>query len=206
MTETCAAGTNLPIDMPPGKEGSVGLPLPGIMIDIVDPDQPQRRLAPGDIGEIRISGPNICTSYWRRPEETMGSRCGDALLTGDLARMDEDGFVYIVERKKDMIVSSGYNVYPLAIENALLEHPAIAEAMVIGVKDAYRGEAAKAFVVLHPGQAPFSLDELRLFLSDRLGRHEMPQALVFRSDLPKTSVGKYSRKMLRDEDAANGVE
>ncbi|OQW49644.1 AMP-binding protein [Candidatus Raskinella chloraquaticus] len=206
MTETCAAGTNLPVNMPPGKEGSVGLPLPGIMIDIVDPDQPQRTLAPGDIGEIRISGPNICTSYWRRPAETKASRRGDALLTGDLARMDEDGFIYIVERKKDLIVSSGYNVYPLAIENALLEHPAIAEAVVIGVKDAYRGEAAKAFVVLHPGKAPFSLDELRLFLSDRLGRHEMPQALVFRSDLPKTSVGKYSRKMLRDQDAANGME
>ena len=206
MTETCAAGTNLPVDMPAGKEGSVGLPLPGLLIDIVDPAQPQRVLRRGDIGEIRISGPNICASYWRRPEETTASRCGGALLTGDLARMDEDGFIYIVGRKTDLIVSSGYNVYPLAIENALLEHPAIAEAVVIGVKDAYRGEAAKAFVVLHPGQEPFALDDLRLFLGERLGRHEMPQALEFRSDLPKTSVGKYSRKMLRDEDAANRME
>jgi long-chain acyl-CoA synthetase len=114
--------------------------------------------------------------------------------------MEEDGYFYLVDRKKDMIVSGGFNVYPRTIEEAVYEHPAVAEVIVIGVPDNYRGEAAKAFVQLKPGAAAFTLDELRAFLADKLGRHEMPTHLEFRGALPKTAVGKLSKKELIDEE------
>jgi long-chain acyl-CoA synthetase len=122
------------------------------------------------------------------------------LLTGDIGYMDEDGYFYLVDRKKDMIVSGGFNVYPRSIEEAIYEHPGVAETIVIGVPDAYRGEAAKAFVRLRPGAAAFTLDELRSFLADKLGRHELPAHLEFRDALPKTAVGKLSKKELIEEE------
>lgn len=200
MTETCAAGTNLPLNIPEGKRGSAGLPLPGITLQIVDADNPDQILGVNEVGEIRIKGPNIANAYWRREADGPSSWREGFFYTGDLARMDEDGFIYIVDRKKDMIISSGFNVYPLAIENAVIEHPSVAEVMVIGVPDDYRGEAAKAFVMLKPGAAQFTLDELRTFLGDKLGRHELPQALAIVTSLPKTAVGKYSRKALREQE------
>ena len=114
--------------------------------------------------------------------------------------MDEDGYFYLVDRKKDMILSGGFNVYPRSIEEAIYEHASVAEVIVIGVPDAYRGEAAKAFVQLKPGAAVFTLDELRAFLSDKIGRHEMPAHLEFRDTLPKTAVGKLSKKELVAEE------
>ena len=114
--------------------------------------------------------------------------------------MDEDGYFYLVDRKKDMIISGGFNVYPSVIEEAIYEHPAVAEVSVIGVPDSYRGEAAKAFVQLKPGAARFTLDELRAFLADKLGKHEMPAHLEFRDALPKTAVGKLSKKELIEEE------
>src|SRR5262249_38900125 len=114
--------------------------------------------------------------------------------------MDEDGYFYLVDRKKDLIISGGFNVYPHAIEAAIYEHPAVAAAVVIGVPDAYRGEAAKAFVELRAGAAPFSLDELRGFLAHQLGRHEIPAPLEFRPPLPKPAVGKLSKKELLEEE------
>jgi long-chain acyl-CoA synthetase len=195
MTETSPAGTGLPREWV-GKAGSVGLPLPGIMMDIVALDDPRRRLAPGEKGEIRIKGPNVTRGYWNAPEETAAAFVDGYLLTGDIGTMDEDGYFYLVDRKKDMIVSGGFNVYPSTIEEAIYEHPAVAEVIVIGVPDAYRGEAAKAFVQLKPGAAAFTLDELRAFLADKVGRHEMPAHLEFRDALPKTAVGKLSKKEL----------
>jgi long-chain acyl-CoA synthetase len=199
MTETSPAGTNLPREWV-GKAGSVGLPLPGIMMDIVALDDPRRRLPPGEKGEIRIKGPNVTRGYWNAPEETAAAFVDGYLLTGDIGYMDEDGWFYLVDRKKDMIVSGGFNVYPRTIEEAIYEHPAVAEVIVIGVPDAYRGEAAKAFVQLKPGTAGFTLDELRAFLADKIGRHEMPAHLEFRDALPKTAVGKLSKKELIDEE------
>ena len=114
--------------------------------------------------------------------------------------MDEDGYFYLVDRKKDMIISGGFNVYPRTIEEAIYEHPAVAEVSVIGVADGYRGEAAKAFVQLKPGAAAFTLEELRTFLADKLGRHELPAHLEFRDALPKTAVGKLSKKELIEEE------
>jgi long-chain acyl-CoA synthetase len=114
--------------------------------------------------------------------------------------MDEDGYFYLVDRKKDMIISGGFNVYPRTIEEAVYEHPSVAEVIVIGVPDSYRGEAAKAFVQLKPGAAAFTLEELRAFLADKIGRHEMPAHLEFRDTLPKTTVGKLSKKELIEEE------
>jgi long-chain acyl-CoA synthetase len=142
----------------------------------------------------------VTPGYWNRPEETAEAFSDGYLLTGDVGYMAEDGYFYIVDRKKDMIISGGFNIYPQMIEQAIYEHPAVGECIVIGVPDPYRGEAAKAFVSLRAGAEPFTLDELLGFLADRLGRHELPAALEFRDTLPKTSVGKLSRKELREEE------
>jgi long-chain acyl-CoA synthetase len=199
MTETSPAGTAMPREWT-GKAGSVGLPLPGIVMDIVALDDPRRRLKPGEKGEIRIKGPNVTKGYWNAPEETAAAFADGFLLTGDIGYMDEDGYFYLVDRKKDMIISGGFNVYPRTIEEAIYEHPAVAEVVVIGVPDAYRGEAAKAFVQLKADARPFTLDELRGFLADKIGRHEMPAHLEFRDALPKTAVGKLSKKELIAEE------
>jgi long-chain acyl-CoA synthetase len=199
MTETSPAGTSLPRDCT-NKAGSVGLPLPGILMDVVALDDPRRRLGPGEKGEIRIKGPNVTKGYWNAPAETAAAFVDGYFLTGDIGIMDEDGFFYLVDRKKDMIISGGFNVYPRSIEEAIYEHPGVAEVIVIGVPDAYRGEAAKAFVQLKAGAKPFTLDELRAFLADKLGRHELPAHLEFRDALPKTAVGKLSKKELIEEE------
>jgi len=123
------------------------------------------------------------------------------LRTGDVAIMDEDGFVFIVDRTKDMILCSGFNVYPRNLEDAIYRHPAVAEATVIGIPDEYRGQSPKAFVRLKEGAAPFTLAELQAFLKDKLGKHEMVQALDIRAELPKTPVGKLSKKELYQEEA-----
>ncbi|MBO0765822.1 MAG: dicarboxylate--CoA ligase PimA [Hyphomicrobiaceae bacterium] len=200
MTETSPAGTSVPLNCSPEKTGTVGLPMPGIAMDIVALDNPRRRLPPGEKGEIRIKGPNVTKGYWNAPQETAAAFVEGYLLTGDIGTMDEDGYFYVVDRKKDMLVSGGFNVYPHAIEEAIYEHPAVAEVVVIGVPDAYRGEAAKAFVQLKSGAVGFTLDELRAFLADKLGRHELPHHLEFRDALPKTAVGKLSKKELIAEE------
>jgi long-chain acyl-CoA synthetase len=199
MTETSPAGTALPREWT-GKAGSVGLPLPGILMDIVALDDPRRRLGSGEKGEIRIRGPNVTKGYWNAPQETAAAFIDGYLLTGDIGYMDEDGYFYLVDRKKDMIISGGFNVYPRTIEEAIYEHASVAEVIVIGVPDAYRGEAAKAFVQLKTGAQAFALEELRAFLADKLGRHELPAHLEFRDTLPKTPVGKLSKKELIEEE------
>jgi long-chain acyl-CoA synthetase len=197
MTETCSPGTSHPPEGPE-KPGSIGLMLPGIEIDVVALDDPKKILAAGEIGEIRIRGPNVTRGYWNRAKETAEAFVGDRFLTGDIGYMDDDGYLYLVDRKKDMIISGGFNVYPQMIEQAIYEHPAVQEVIVIGIPDDYRGEAAKAFVKLRAGAASFTLDELKAFLAGKLGKHEIPAALDFVDDLPRTSVGKLSRHELRN--------
>ena len=169
-------------------------------MEIVALDNPRQVLNPGEKGEIRVKGPNVTKGYWNSPEETANAFVDEYLLTGDIGYMDEDGYFYLVDRKKDMIISGGFNVYPRTIEEAIYEHPSVAEVSVIAVPDAYRGEAAKAFVQLKPGAAAFSLDDLRTFLSDKVGRHELPAHVEFRDNLPKTAVGKLSKKELIEEE------
>jgi long-chain acyl-CoA synthetase len=201
MTETAPAGANIPANRP-DLRGSIGLPLPGLLMDVVALDDPRRQLAPGEIGEIRIKGPNVTRGYWNRPEETAAAFVDGYLLTGDIGYMDADGFFFLTDRKKDMIISGGFNVYPRMIEEAIYEHPAVEEVIVIGIADTYRGQAAKAFVKLKAGAVPFTLEALRDFLADKLGRHELPSALEFRDALPKTAVGKLSKKELVAEEKA----
>ena len=201
MTETCSPGTGHPKEGP-DKPGSIGLMLPGIEIDVVALDDPKKVLASGEVGEIRIRGPNVTKGYWNRPQETADAFVGDRFLTGDIGYVDKDGYFYLVDRKKDMIISGGFNVYPQMIEQAMYEHPAVHEVIVIGIPDDYRGEAAKAFVKLRAGAKPFSLDELKAFLTGKLGKHEIPAALEFVDELPRTSVGKLSRHELRNQQPA----
>jgi long-chain acyl-CoA synthetase len=196
MTETCSPGTGHPKEGP-DKPGSIGLMLPGIELDVVALDDPTKTLKPGEVGEIRIRGPNVTKGYWNRPAETAEAFVGDRFLTGDIGTMDDDGYFYLVDRKKDMIISGGFNVYPQMIEQAIYTHPAVHEVIVIGIVDDYRGEAAKAFVKLRAGAAPFSLEDLRAFLTGKLGKHELPAALDFVDELPRTTVGKLSRHEMR---------
>ena len=197
MTETCSPGTGHP-PAGPDKPGSIGLMLPGIELDVVALDDPSRVLPPNQTGEIRIKGPNVTRGYWNRPQETAEAFIDGRFLTGDIGYRDEDGYFYLVDRKKDMIISGGFNVYPQMIEQAIYTHPAVHEVLVIGIPDQYRGEAAKAFVTLKPGASPFTLDQLRSFLTGKLGKHELPAALEFVKELPRTAVGKLSRHELRN--------
>ena len=201
MTETAPAGTSNPVaPNAPRRKGSCGLPLPGVTIEIVDVDDPLKVLPQGATGEICIRGPNVMKGYWKKPEATQEAFAGGRFHTGDVGYMDEDGFVYIVDRKKDMILSGGFNVYPRTIEDAVYEHPAVAEVTVIGVPDDYRGQSAKAFIKLRDGAQPFSFEELKAFLTDKLGKHEMPAAMEIRDALPKTVIGKLSKKELVQEE------
>ncbi len=205
MTETCSPGTAHPKEGP-DKPGSIGLMLPGIEMDVVALDDATKVLPTGETGEIRIRGPNVTKGYWNRPKETAEAFVGDRFLTGDIGYMDADGYFYLVDRKKDMIISGGFNVYPQMIEQAMYQHPAVHEVIVIGIPDDYRGEAAKAFVKLRDGAAPFSLDELKAFLAGKLGKHEIPAALEFVDELPRTSVGKLSRHELRNRKPAQAKQ
>ena len=168
----------------------------------IDVANPEREVALGERGEICVKGPNVTKGYWKKPEETKNAMTADGFFrTGDVAIMDEDGFVYIVDRTKDMLLCGGFNVYPRNIEEAIYQHPSVEEVSVIGIPDAYRGETPKAFVKLKAGAPPLTLEELKAFLKDRLGKHEMIGALELRDELPKTPVGKISKKDLREYEA-----
>ncbi len=198
MTETSPVGAHL-LPERPFRSGEIGVPLPGIVMQVVALDDPARELAPGEVGEIRIKGPNVTPGYWRRPDENARAFVDGFFLTGDVGSMDATGYFTLVDRKKDMIISGGFNVYPRNIEEALYEHPDVAEAVVIGIAHAYRGQSAKAFVALRPGAPELTLEDLRAFLAERLGRHEIPTDLEIRDSLPKTPVGKLSRHALAIE-------
>jgi long-chain acyl-CoA synthetase len=201
MTETCAAGSRIPITVEP-RPGLIGTPLPNIEIRIVSLNDPTQVLGPNEVGELAIRGPNIFAGYWNQPELNKQSFVDGFFLTGDIGTMDPDGLFTIVDRKKRMIISGGFNVYPNMIENAIYEHPGVEEVIVIGVPDEYRGEAAKAFIKLKAGAEPVTLEALREFLKDRLGRHEMPTALELRESLPRSPVGKLLANVLADEECA----
>jgi long-chain acyl-CoA synthetase len=202
MTETSPSGTFSPMANP-HRGGSCGVPGPGIRIQFADLTDPTRYVALGEKGEICIQGPNVMKGYWNNPEATAEAFNADGYLrTGDVGYMDADGYVFIIDRTKDMLLCSGFNVYPRTIEEAIYAHPAVAEVCVIGIPDEYRGQTPKAFIALKPGAANVTLDEMKLFLKDRIGKHEMIGALAIRAELPKTPVGKLSKKTLVDEEDA----
>lgn len=178
--------------------GSIGLPWPDTDCRIVDSSTGEA-LPPGEVGELAVKGPQVMKGYWNRPEETAAVLQDGWLLTGDVGYMDEDGYFYIVDRKKDMIIAGGYNIYPREVEEVLFEHPAVQEAAVIGVPDPYRGETVKAFVVFKQGKQA-SEDELEKHCRNRLAAYKIPRQYEFRSELPKTMVGKVLRRQLQEED------
>lgn len=202
MTETSPAGIHTPFKGPL-PHGSIGLPQPRVEIEIVSNDDPTRVLGPNETGEIRIKGPNITSGYWNRPEDSKTAFVDGWFLTGDVGFMDENGFFSIVDRKKDLIISSGFKVFPQLVEQAIYEHADVEEVMVIGIPDAYRGESAKAFVKLREGSRPMTIETLTAFLDGKVGRHEMPKEIEVRAFLPRTAVGKLSKKDLREEIAAS---
>ena len=176
------------------KVGSVGVPLVDTIVEIRDPET--RALMPaGERGELVVRGPQVMKGYWNKPDETAAVLDAHGLRTGDIGYKDEDGYIFIVDRIKDVILSGGYNVYPRVIEDALYQHPDVAEAVVIGVADAYRGQAAKAFVVLRDGSGA-TPEALQTFLKDYVSKIELPKAVEIRASLPKTAVGKLSKKEL----------
>ncbi len=181
------------------KTGSFGLPLPGTTIEILSLEDGETVLPPGERGEICISGPQVMRGYWRKEGATAETIRNGRLHTGDIGYLDEEGYGYLVDRLKELIICSGFNVYPRMIEEALHEHPAIAEAAVCGIPDDYRGETVKAYVVRRQG-AGLTEADLMNFLADRLSRIEMPRIIEFRDSLPKSAVGKILKKeLLREE-------
>jgi long-chain acyl-CoA synthetase len=183
------------------KAGTIGMPLPDTLASVVDPDDPSRALPPGQSGELALRGPQVMLGYWNRPEETAQVLRDGWLLTGDMAVMDDEGYFTIVDRKKDLIIAGGYNIYPREVEEVLYQHPKIQEACVAGVPDPYRGETVKAFVVLRPGERATS-EEIREFAKGRLAAYKVPRSVEFRDELPKTLVGKVLRRALVEEERA----
>ncbi len=181
-----------------GKPGSIGLPLVGTTVEIRDPVT-RERVPTGAKGELVIRGPQVMRGYWNQPAETAVALDGFGLRTGDIGTVDEDGYIFIVDRIKDIILCGGYNVYPRVIEDALYQHPDVCEAVAIGIPDPYRGQSAKAFVVLRVGSAVHS-EDLTRFLGDYLSKIEQPKLIEIRESLPKTAVGKLSRKELVEEE------
>lgn len=177
------------------KPGSIGVPYPDTDCKIVDPEKGDQELPAGEEGELIIKGPQVMSGYWNRPNDTAVALRDGWLYTGDIARMDEDGYFYIVDRKKDMIIYGGNNIYPREVEEILYEHPKVAEAVCIGVPEKYFGEVVKAFIVLKDGMEA-TPEEIIEFCRPRLIKYKVPRQVEFRSELPKTMVGKFLRKDL----------
>ena len=181
------------------KPGSIGLPYPNTDCKIVDPDTGEQEMPVGEEGELIIKGPQVMKGYWNRPDETARTLRNGWLYTGDIARMDEDGYFYIVDRKKDMIIYGGYKIFPREVEEVLYEHPKVAEAVCIGIPEKFFGEVVKAFVVLKDG-AEAAPEEIIDFCRARLVKYKVPRQVEFRSELPKSMVGKILRKDLSIEE------
>jgi long-chain acyl-CoA synthetase len=180
------------------KSGSIGLPIPATESRIVDVEDGTRELPLGAVGELILRGPQVMKGYWNKPKETADVLRNGWLYTGDIARKDEDGYYYIVDRKKDLIIAGGFNIYPREVEEVLFENPVIQEAAVVGIPDSYRGETVKAFVVLKQGMTA-NADEIIAWCRERLASYKVPRQVEFRESLPKSGVGKYLRRQLRLE-------
>ncbi|HBY06246.1 MAG TPA: hypothetical protein DEH22_00035 [Chloroflexi bacterium] len=175
--------------------GSIGLPLPDVDARIINLDDEVTVLPPGEIGELVIRGPQVFKGYFNMPTETNNSLRDGWLYTGDIARMDEQGYFYIVDRKKELMKPGGFQVWPREVEEVIMDHPKVMDVGVAGVPDPYRGETVKAWVVLKPGEQA-DAEEIRAWCKDRLAKYKIPSEVEFRTELPKTNVGKILRREL----------
>jgi long-chain acyl-CoA synthetase len=181
------------------KIGTIGVPWPDTMAKIMDLETGQKEMAVGEVGELAIQGPQVMKGYWNRPDETAMVLRDGWLYTGDMAKMDADGYFQIVDRKKDMIIAGGFNIYPRDVEEVLYEHPKIKEVVVAGIPDEYRGETVKAYVILKDGETATE-EEIIEFCRSRMAKYKVPRAVEFRKELPKTMVGKILRRLLVEEE------
>ena len=184
--------------------GSIGVPLPDVEAKLValepDLDGKFTTVSQGQEGELALRGPQVMMGYWNKPEETANVKDAEGwLYTGDIAKMDEDGYFYIVDRKKDLIIASGYNIVPREVEEVLFMHPKVQEAVVAGIPHKVRGETVKAYVVLKEGKMA-SADEIIDFCKQHLAAYKVPTTVEFRSELPKSMVGKFLRRVLVEEE------
>ncbi|MHB1419760.1 MAG: long-chain-fatty-acid--CoA ligase [Bacillota bacterium] len=186
------------------KTGSIGVPLPNTLAKVVNSETAEE-LPQGEIGELAVKGPQVMKGYWYSPYETAAILKDGWLFTGDMARMDEEGYFYIVDRKKDMIIAGGYNIYPREIEEVLYTHPKIREAVVAAVPDEYRGETVKAYIVLKDGQEA-TAEEIIEFCRNKMAKYKLPRQVEFRDDLPKSMIGKVLRRLLVEEESRKAPE
>jgi long-chain acyl-CoA synthetase len=201
LTETSAVGARMPRHLPP-EDGAIGVPMPGIEIRIVSLTAPDEEVAVGEVGEIAMRGPTVFSGYFNDPEATAAAFHDGWFMTGDVGTMDDRGVITYVDRRRRVVFSGGFNVYPAAVERAIEAHPSVAAVIVIGIADEARGEATKAFVMQRPGTAPLTMRDLRHFLEDRLARHEMPVALEIRETLPRSAIGKLMPAVVAAEEKA----
>ena len=187
------------------KPGTVGIPVPDTDIRIVDLETGEEELPRGEIGEIIVKGPQNMMGYYKKPEETAQALRNGWVYTGDIGFFDEDGYLTIVDRKKDMIIAAGYNIYPVEIDNVLFEHPKILEACAVGVPDRYRGETLKAFIVTKEGET-LTEEEVIAYCRERLASYKVPREIEFVEALPKSVVGKILRRELRDQEIKKARE
>jgi len=187
------------------KIGTIGVPWPNTLAKIVDVETGEKEMAIGEAGELIVQGPQVMKGYWNRPEETAQTLRNGWLYTGDIAIIDEEGYFKIVDRKKDMIIAGGYNIYPRDVEEVLYEHPKVQEAVCVGIPDPYRGETVKVYIILKEGETA-KAEEIIAFCKERLAKYKVPRAVEFRSELPKTMVGKILRRILREEEVKKQKE
>ena len=199
MSETASLGISNPILA--NRTGSIGVPLMENDVRLVDIENGTDDVKPGEPGEILIKGPSVMQGYWNNPEETKIQLTDGWLHTGDIGQADEDGYIYIVDRKKDMIIAGGFNIYPREVDEVLYQHPKIAEAVTVGIPDTYRGETVKIYVVMKPGEKATD-KEIIDFCRTKLAAYKVPKVVEFRESIPKSAVGKILRKILRDEEIA----
>ena len=197
MSETASFGISNPVLSP--KPGAIGVPVMDNDIRFVSLDDENQDVKPGEPGEILIKGPTVMLGYWNNPEETKNQLADGWLRTGDVGQMDEDGYITLVDRKKDLIIAGGFNIYPREVDEVLYRHPKVAEAVTVGIPDAYRGETVKVFIVLKKGQEATAQDIIN-FCKDKLAPYKVPKFVEFRESIPKSAVGKILRKILREEE------
>jgi len=200
MSETTSLGIANPV-MGLKKFGSIGIPFPGMDVKLVDLETGTTEVPRGEPGELCIKGPLVMKGYWENPDKTAETLIDGWLHTGDIAKMDEDGYFFIVDRKKDMIIAGGYNIYPRDIDEVLYQHPKVLDAVSVGIPHEYRGETVKAYIVLRPGETA-TAEEIIDFCKEKLAIYKVPKIVEFRDELPKSAVGKILRKILRDEEVA----